>query len=100
MVMKMNMTTFVVDDDNSNNYDRTRTRYRERRRGRGFRSFGFSSHTICVVVAVAIVFSLASLVQRVHSLPQFVVINGRPKCFTVEVPKMTMLKVHYNAPGT
>jgi hypothetical protein len=35
-----------------------------------------------------------------HGLPQFIVSSGKAKCFSVEVPRETMVKIHYEAPGT
>jgi hypothetical protein len=34
----------------------------------------------------------------VSSLPMFIVTSGRPKCVSVEIPKMTMIRIHYDAP--
>lgn len=36
----------------------------------------------------------------IYGLPQFLVTSGKPKCFSVEVPKETMVKIHYEAGGT
>lgn len=33
----------------------------------------------------------------IYGLPQFLVTSGKPKCFSVEVPKETMVKIHYEA---
>ena len=35
-----------------------------------------------------------------HGLPQFIVSSGKAKCVSVEVPRETMVKIHYEAPGT
>ena len=36
----------------------------------------------------------------IYGHPQFLVTSGKPKCFSVEVPKETMVKIHYEAAGT
>lgn len=36
--------------------------------------------------------------DTVYGLPQFLVNSGKPKCFSVEIPKETMIKIHYEAP--
>jgi hypothetical protein len=43
--------------------------------------------------------SVASSILSANALPHFLVMTGRPKCITAEVPKMTLLKIHYEAPG-
>ena len=39
------------------------------------------------------------LIGTTHGLPQFLVLDGTPKCFSVEVPKETFVKIHYEAQG-
>jgi len=36
-------------------------------------------------------------IATVHGLPQFLVSSGKPKCYSVEVPKETTIKIHYTA---
>jgi len=38
------------------------------------------------------------LLDSAHGFPQFLVTSGKPKCYSVEVPKETMVKIHYEAP--
>jgi len=45
----------------------------------------------------AIVWSCVSL-DAAHGLPQFIVSSGKAKCVSVEVPRETMVKIHYEAP--
>jgi hypothetical protein len=47
-----------------------------------------------------IILTILALVPTVTGFPLFFVKSGKPKCVTVEVPKDTYLRIHYEAPGT
>lgn len=38
-------------------------------------------------------------ISNVHGSPTFFVTSPTPKCHSVEIPKETMVKIHYEAPG-
>lgn len=47
--------------------------------------------TVCLGVA---------LLHIVSGLPKIVVTSGRPKCVNVQAAQQTVLRIHYEAPGT
>lgn len=52
--------------------------------------------TTSLVFLWALIWSCVSF-DSVQGLPQFLVSSAKPKCFAVEVPKETMMKIHYTA---
>lgn len=53
---------------------------------------------MAVISAISAIIWSCVLLDSAHGFPQFLVTSGKPKCFSVEVPKETMVKIHYEAP--
>jgi len=77
---------------------------RTRRRSHSVSTTSSSSSSSVAVLAM-VSFSLCflqlmilvSFVTTIDAVPLFEVTSGRPKCFNVEIPKMTMIRIHYDA---
>jgi len=48
--------------------------------------------------AFSLIFLGTIICSHIHAAPQFLVSSGTPKCRSVEVPKETSIKIHYEAP--
>lgn len=55
---------------------------------------GFTAFTFVTLTSLF----LFVQINRICGSPHFVVTSGKPKCFNVEVPKQTTIKIHYEAP--
>ena len=55
-------------------------------------------HAFSSFLFYAVFWGFVSL-DNANGLPEFVVSSGKPKCYSVEVPKETYIRIHYTAPG-
>jgi len=44
------------------------------------------------------IFRTCVLLDTAHGLPHFLVTSGKAKCYSIEIPRETMVKIHYDAP--